>query len=131
MIMNSKLFFNGVHEIASLSFVFGKKIMVCLSAIVFAEYVEVCNRERFSKYPEFLVKAEIVLNKIEELSEKFFPESVIAIIKDEKDNRFLELAVSAGAEFLITGNTNDFTMKQYGKTKIVTPAEYVNQFFSE
>jgi predicted nucleic acid-binding protein len=51
------------------------------------------------------------------------------IIKDEKDNRFLELAVASDADFLITGNTNDFTMNQYGKTKIATPEEFINTYF--
>ena len=112
-------------------FVFGKKVIVCISAEIFAEYIEVLNRERFSKYPEFLTKAEIVLNKIEELSQKYFPEKAVTVIKDDKDNRFLELAEAADAEFLITGNINDFTMKQFGKTKIVSPEEYVNHFYTD
>lgn len=111
-------------------YVFGKKIIVCSSAEVFSEYVEVLSRERFTMYPEFVSKVEIVLNKIEELAIKFLPERTIAVIKDEKDNRFLELAEAADAGFLITGNTNDFTMLQYGKVKIVTPDEYVNHFFA-
>ncbi len=86
-------------------FIFGKKVIVCYSADVYAEYVEVLNRDRFSKYPAFVTKAEIILNKIEELSLKYFPESRLNIIKDEKDNRFLELAVASEADFLITGNT--------------------------
>jgi putative PIN family toxin of toxin-antitoxin system len=56
-------------------FVFGKKVIVCYSSDAYAEYVEVLNRDRFSKYPEFVTKAEIILNKIEELSLKYFPES--------------------------------------------------------
>ncbi|MEP7129234.1 MAG: putative toxin-antitoxin system toxin component, PIN family [Chitinophagales bacterium] len=112
-------------------FVFGKKVIVCSSPQEFSEYVEVLNRDRFAKYPEFVTKAEIVLNKIQELSLKFFPDIGIHIINDEKDNRFLELAAAAGAGFVITGNSKDFTMAMYDKTKIVSPAEYVNQHFSE
>ncbi|WP_409079688.1 PIN domain-containing protein [Salibacter sp.] len=45
-------------------------------------------------------------------------------IKDQPDNRFLELAVASDADFLITGNTNDFTIDSVKKTKIVTPRQF-------
>lgn len=37
---------------------------------------------------------------------------------------FLELAEVSQADFIITGNTNDFTMQTYKTTLIVTPREY-------
>jgi predicted nucleic acid-binding protein len=40
----------------------------------------------------------------------------------------LELAEESNANFIITGNTNDFTMPEYKKTKIVTPKEYWENF---
>ena len=36
----------------------------------------------------------------------------------------LELAEESKADFIITGNTNDFTISEYKTTKIVTPKEY-------
>jgi predicted nucleic acid-binding protein len=36
----------------------------------------------------------------------------------------LELADECSADFIITGNTNDFTFSTYKRTKIVTPKEY-------
>ncbi len=39
------------------------------------------------------------------------------------DNKLLELSDECNANFLITGNTNDFTMTKFKKTKIVTPSE--------
>jgi predicted nucleic acid-binding protein len=53
---------------------------------------------------------------------KFLPERTIKSIRDEKDNRFLASAEIADTGFLIMGNTNDFTLLQYGKVEIVTPA---------
>ena len=52
------------------------------------------------------------------------PTFACTTIADEEDNRFLELALVAQSDFLITGNTNDFTMKTVGRTQIVTPREY-------
>jgi len=45
-------------------------------------------------------------------------------MKDLPDNRFLELAQFSKADFIVTGNTNDFTMKTHRTTRIVTPKEY-------
>lgn len=44
------------------------------------------------------------------------------------DNKFLELAEISQADFLITGNINDFNINQIGKTKIVNPAEFWSNF---
>lgn len=46
-------------------------------------------------------------------------------LKDPKDDMVLELAVSAGCEFIITYNCQDFTgIEQFG-VEIVTPAEFL------
>ncbi len=46
------------------------------------------------------------------------------LLTDESDNKFLELSIFANVEFLITGNTNDFTEKKYQDVNVVTPREY-------
>ena len=61
---------------------------------------------------------------IETYSKKYSPSSRIDVISDKDDNKLLELAETSKAEFLITGNHNDFTMSEYKTTKIVTPKEY-------
>jgi predicted nucleic acid-binding protein len=58
------------------------------------------------------------------MAELFEPENKLDLIKDEPDNRFLELAQIAKADFIITGNTNDFNIGNFKSTKIVTPKEY-------
>ena len=109
--------------------VFGKRVQVCISPQIFSEYVEVVNRQKFLLYPEFIIKAEIVLNKIDELSFRFEPLLSLDIIKDEPDNRFLELAVTAQVDFLITGNKNDFRLKQYSSFHVISPKEYIELNF--
>ena len=46
-----------------------------------------------------------------EMSEIYEPTTKLKIIKDEPDNRLLELAETSKADFIITGNTNDFQWK--------------------
>jgi len=104
--------------------ILGEKVSLCLSKDVWEEYVEVLNRERFLKYPSFKTNAEIVLSELENLAIQFQPDLKINKIKDEADNKFLELAVFANAEFIITGNTLDFTFEQFKDIQIVIPRDY-------
>ena len=49
---------------------------------------------------------------------------------DDPDNRFLDCALTAKADFLITGNTKDFPFAEFKGTQIVTPAEFAAIFLS-
>lgn len=102
------------------------KVTLCVSDELLAEYHDVLKRKRFGKYPDFVSNAETMLADIEAKSKKFFPKKKLTVIKDEGDNKLLELAEECKANFLVTGNTNDFTMKKFKKTQIVTPENYWN-----
>ena len=104
------------------------KLDLCISDEVLQEYYLVLSRKKFNKFQDFVSKAETLLADIETKSTKVFPTTKLSIISDKDDNKFLELAEKCKADFLITGNTNDFTIKKYKQTKIVTPREYWENF---
>jgi uncharacterized protein len=104
------------------------KLDLCISDEVLQEYYLVLNRKKFSKFPDFVSKAEALLVDIETKSTKFFPTTKLTIISVKDDNKFLELTDKSKANYLITGNTNDFTIKKYKKTRILTPREYWEDF---
>ena len=106
------------------NYVFENLVEVCISNELFGEYLEVLYRPKFSKYLDFISKAEVVLAQIEAKSSKFQPTLQLDIIQDNADNRLLELALTSKADFIITGNTNDFKMSHFQGTKIVSPKEY-------
>ncbi len=54
----------------------------------------------------------------------FQPKIKLNIISDFDDNKIIELADECNADFIITGNTNDFTFSSYKNTKILTPKDY-------
>jgi putative PIN family toxin of toxin-antitoxin system len=97
---------------------------LCFSAELFTEYVDVLNREKFAKFPDFHSRAQILLSDIQTFGVLFTTNTKVDLIGDEPDNRLLELAASCKAQYLVTGNTNDFTMTEYKGTKIVTPKEF-------
>ncbi|ODS83053.1 MAG: putative toxin-antitoxin system toxin component, PIN family [Cytophagaceae bacterium SCN 52-12] len=100
------------------------KVIVCISEELMREYFEVLSRPKFARFPDFANGAKSVLAEIGSKAELFDPEIKLDIISDQDDNMILELADESEADFIITGNTNDFTMSAYKNTKIVTPREY-------
>jgi len=99
-------------------------IELCISDELLQEYYDVLTRKRFSKYPDFVAKSQALLADIQKIAVKYSPSVKLNIISDIDDNKLLELAETCNANFIITGNTNDFTMKNYKNTKIVTPKEF-------
>lgn len=104
--------------------VYVKDVDICLSTQVLKEYVDVFKRKKFFKYPDFINKADTLLSKLNELSHLFEPTVKIELLSDPSDNKFLELASASSADFLITGNTNHFKLKEFEYTRIVSPKEY-------
>jgi uncharacterized protein len=104
--------------------VFDNQVDLCVSEDLFDEYFEVLHRPKFSRFPDFLNNAELALVQIDTIAKKYYPTQQITEISDAPDNRLLELAVEADADFLITGNTRDFAMDYFKNTKIVSPKEY-------
>jgi uncharacterized protein len=103
-------------------------IQLCLSDELFAEYYHVLKRKKFTKYPDFFTNSLALLVDIEKRAIKYSPTIHLEIIADLDDNKLLELVETCGADFLITGNTNDFTMVEYKGTKIVSPKKYWTEY---
>jgi len=49
----------------------------------------------------------------------------VHVCRDPKDDMFLECAALANADVLVTGDKDLLSLGGYGRTKIVTPIEYV------
>jgi putative PIN family toxin of toxin-antitoxin system len=107
------------------------KFLLCVSEELMSEYYEVLSRPKFAKFPDFFGKAESLLADIETKAKKFVPTVKLDLISDKDDNMILELADECLADFIITGNTNDFTFSAYKQTKIVSPKEYWENYAPE
>lgn len=55
------------------------------------------------------------------------PLTELRVIRHEPDNRFLECAFAASAEFIVTVNTGrgHFDQKKYQSVNVVTPGEFL------
>ena len=127
----SALISKGIPSKIIYELVLDEKVKICISDEIFEEYIDILNREKFSRFPEFKTNANIVISIIDELAFHENPVQEIKVLKDLDDNKFLELAIEVDADFIITGNTRDFTIKEIGTTKIVTPTEYWDNYRPE
>lgn len=98
--------------------------IICISNPILSEYIEVLGRPKFAKFADFKINSDFLIARLSEIAESYEPTRKLKIIKDEPDNRLLELAEISKADFILTGNSNDFTMDYYGSTRILTPKDY-------
>ncbi len=107
------------------------RLRIILSAEIFKEYLKAVHYPRL-RIPSLYAYA--VLSRIHALSEMVSPQSRIRICRDPEDDKFLEAAYEAKANFIITLNhdltdlrnpsTRDLTIYDY-KVKILTPKEFL------
>ncbi len=57
-------------------------------------------------------------------SDLYLPNTKIDILEDKSDNKFLELAFVFNADYIITGNYNDFTIDKFRNTKIISAKDF-------
>lgn len=91
-------------------------IELYVSAPVLAEYEEVLRRPRFKLEPR---QIEATMGEIRRVGHLVDPLSTLSISTHESDNRFLECAEVAEADYFVTGNTRHFP-RSHKKTKVVT-----------
>ena len=104
------------------------KATICLSSEILFKYIEVLNRPKFSRFKDFTTNADFLIIRLSEMAETFEPKTKLNVIRDEPDNRLLELAQISKADFIITGNTTYFSMDSFEGTKILTPKEYWEEY---
>ena len=93
-----------------------------VSAAILAEYREVLAR------PELKIRKGLrlqLLQLIESRSHAVKPGRALQIAKDPDDNKFLECADAARADYLVTGNQRHFPAF-WKKTKVITSREFIN-----
>ena len=100
------------------------KINLCVSEDLMKEYYDVLRRPKFIAYSDFVARADSLLADIEAKATMYIPQISLDIISDKDDNKILELADACAADYIITGNTNDFTFQKYKSTQILNPRDY-------
>jgi putative PIN family toxin of toxin-antitoxin system len=103
-----------------------RNLLLFVSVPILAEYENVLCRPKFGFSPETIAES---LALIRQNSTLIVPTSTLSISPDERDNRFLECAESAGADYLVTGNRRHFPAV-WKKTQILSARELVESVFN-
>lgn len=85
------------------------------------------NRKKFNKYLS-LEDRQVFLLKFISASELVSIKETIAVCRDEKDNKFLELAVSGNANIIVTGDLDLLVLNPFQAIEIVTPDIFIDRF---
>jgi len=108
-----------------ISLVLENHLILIITEPIVAEYEEVLGRDKFRSLDRDKVKD--FLSRLKAQARWVKPQTLLEIIQiDREDNKFLECAQEANADFLVTGNTKHFPFKMFQKTRIVGPAEFLS-----
>jgi putative PIN family toxin of toxin-antitoxin system len=96
-----------------------RKIQLYVSEAILDEYQRVLLYPRLKFVPKEIIR---FLARLRRVSAVVALTRTLSISSDEPDNRFLECAEAAGADFLVTGNKRHFP-KQWKTTQVVNARE--------
>ena len=99
-------------------------IRICISRPILDEIAGVLERKFF--WSEFQVSSAI--HAIEEFTIPVYPtRTIYQITEDEPDNRILECAVEAKADFIISGDKDILRLNSYEQIRILRPREFLEE----
>lgn len=101
-----------------------RAFIACCSAELLQELQDVLERPK--------IAARIPLRDAEQLTQLLksralfvLPDIIPAVARDPKDDIYLACALAADADVLITGDQDLLVLKLHGRTRILTPAEFL------
>ncbi len=97
---------------------------IILSQPVLDELNDVFSRSRFDRYLVQEARQKF-LDDFLELAGMIEVTTTIADCRDPKDNKFLELAISGNANYILTNDKDLLVLNPYQAIKIITPADFL------
>ena len=95
-----------------------------LSPAVEREIVEVFNRPKFAQAIR-QERREYLLGILRDEAVWFEPTVRVVDCRDPKDDKYLELALAAGAEIIVSGDDDLLVLHPWRGVRILRPAEYL------
>ena len=97
---------------------------VAVSEAVLTELFDVLDRPRLARFVDPELRAELV-GQLDALGVFFTPAERVADCRDAKDDRYLELALAAGAWAIVSGDADLLVLHPWRGVRILRPAEYL------
>ncbi len=104
------------------------RLVICMTQAMLDELREVLSRQKFKSHLEMRrTSTEEILSALIPLIELYAPTKLTNLrLSDPDDEMFVACAVSANADYIVSGDDHLLRMKQYGKIKILNPSSFVH-----
>lgn len=99
------------------------KISLFFSEPMLEEIREILGGRKFRFTASQLLAVE---RELEAISDTVYPDKDIKVVKDDPDDDvFIECALAADADYIVSGDKHLLDLKSYGSIKIVNAAEFI------
>ena len=93
------------------------------------EELEEILRRDFNESDDFIKEQVRLIKEYAEVVE--IKERVVIVKEDFKDNKIIECAISASADFIISGDNHLLRINEYRGIKIISPREFIDMLAGE
>ena len=102
------------------------QIKLAISKDIMDEMEGVLSGKKF-QYPKPIIR--YIRSALEDLAEFVTPEKRVKVIEDDSnDNRILECALEAKADFIISEDHHLLELKEYQSIRIITPSDLMKEY---
>lgn len=123
----SGLFFGGKPELIIKSII-RKQFNALATEQIINEYIEIINRTTTTKNGIF---NQNILSRLINSFEIINSNTKIEASRDRDDNKFIECAYDGNALYIISGDNDLLSIKQYKGIKIITVKEFCDKYLSK
>ena len=110
-----------------LDLVLSRQVTAVLDYRVYNEYQEVLLRPEFGFPREYVIE---LLDFLWRSGERVHVTAMSIDLPDADDVKFLEVAISAAADALVTGNLKHFPVRQRHGLQVLSPRQFWQQWFA-
>ena len=100
---------------------------ILISNDVLSELSNVLSRSKFDRYITSEIREDFLASLMLEAEIVPITEKITAC-RDPKDNKFLELAISGHADYLLTGDQDLLVLHPFRNLQIITVSTFLNYF---
>lgn len=99
------------------------ELTVCFDARIISEYRKVLSRSKFAFQVD---EVGALLAQIQASGEPAAPRPLAKALPDSTDEPFLEVAIDAGADYLVTGNARHYPARCRRGIRLASPRKFVD-----
>ena len=104
------------------------EIRLCISEPILEELKGVLQRSKFDYSPEMI---QVILTELTGIADFVNPSKTIdVVLEDPEDNRILECAVEAEANYIITGDFHLLKLSRYRNIEVVNAVAFLEKLSS-